>query len=446
MKNLRRVVLKILQEIEGGAYSNLILDKRLSGIDDKRDRALITELVYGVLRQRNRLDYVIEKLATRPIDQLEPAVILALRVGLYQLIFLDRVPARAAVNETVNALKKMVNQGAIGLINGLLRNYIRKKKAIKYPLPEDDPLLYLTVVHSHPQWLVKLWLKKFGYDKTLLLCRHNNQAAELTIRGNSLKYSPQHLVKEMKSAGIAIKENTIPGSYRLDRINRVSDLTLYQEGGFIVQGPAATLASLLLDPLPGMRVLDMTAAPGGKTTHLAELMKNQGEIVALDIYRHKLKLIADNCQRLGVKIVKIVNYDGREYSAVNKFDRIMLDAPCSGLGLIRQKPEIKWNKTRHDIEKMARIQFQLLENALQLLKYNGVLIYSTCTLTEQENQAMLERFLVQYRNKVELLSLAADLKKLGLSERFPLENGRYLELIPPESRTEGFFIAKFKKL
>lgn len=445
MKNLRRVVIEILQEIEDGAYSNLILDQKLKGIAAKRDRALITELVYGVLRQRNRLDYLIKKLVSRPMAQLELIVILALRVGLYQLIFLDRVPARAAVNETVNAVKSMVNRGAIGLINGLLRNYLRKEEVIEYPRPGEDPLLYLSIRHSHPQWLIKMWLEKFGYDRTLQLCRYNNQPPELTIRRNSLKYSEQALVQAMKSAGIGIEKKMIPGSYRLERINSVRQLTLYQEGGFMVQGPAATLASLLLAPTPGQRILDMAAAPGGKTTHLAELMGNQGEIIALDHHQHKLDLIGNNCQRLGIKIVKMVNYDAREYSPTDRFDLILLDAPCSGLGLVRQKPEIKWNKTRQDIEKMAVLQFQLLEKAVQLVKDNGVILYCTCTLTEQENQGIVESFRLQYRNKVELVDLAGDLKRLGLDESFPARNHRYLELFPPESGTEGFFIAKFKR-
>ncbi|MEJ6950883.1 16S rRNA (cytosine(967)-C(5))-methyltransferase RsmB [Natronospora cellulosivora (SeqCode)] len=442
--NSRKIALNILLEIDKEAYSNLVLNKYLSKINKRKDRALITEMVYGVLRYRNRLDYIIKHYSKTPFEKMDMAVRQALRLAIYQIEFLDKIPARAAVNETVNACKGICNRGAVGFVNGVLRNFIRNKKRIKYPNPEKNPREYMINYLSHPAWLIDYWLKEYKQEKLIKLCEHNNKVAELEIRINTLKYNFEDVHLAFDKENIILEERIIPGTYTVKNHSGVKTLPLYSEGAFIVQGSAASLTSQLLNPKPGMRVLDMTAAPGGKTTHLATLMENKGEITALDIYPHKIKLIETNCNRLGVNIVKTLEFDAREYKSSKKYDMILLDAPCSGLGLIRQKPEIRWNKSISDIKSLAKIQFELLQNAIKLLKKQGVLLYSTCTLTLEENKKNIYKILNLHKD-IEILDLKNDLKRLDILDYFTPQKDGFLELFPVETGTEGFFMAKIIK-
>ncbi len=442
--NSRKTALKILIEIKDGAFSNIVLDTYLRNVKDQRDRGLITEIVYGVIRLQNRLDFIIKDFSKIGIEKMDDVVILALRLGLYQLLYLDRIPTSAAVNETVNAIKGMTNRGAVGFVNGLLRNVIRKQDSISFPGPEDLKS-YIVDYLSHPAWLVDYWQEYYGTEKTIELCRYNNQSADLIIRINTLKYSEEEFLTIYKKEDIGLISTNIPQTYMINNSSSVENLPLFKEGGFIVQGSAAALAGHILNPLPGMNVLDMAAAPGGKTTHLAELMKNEGEIIALDIYDHKLVLIEDNCQRLGVKIVKTEKQDSSTYHIDGKFDMILLDAPCSGLGLIRQKPEIRWTKSKDDIQELAIIQMGMLENAISLLKEEGILLYSTCTLTKEENQHNIKKIIKKYKGELRLLDIKEDLLRLGLEDKYSTMEDGYLELFPSENNTEGFFIAKLQK-
>ncbi|NLM97836.1 MAG: 16S rRNA (cytosine(967)-C(5))-methyltransferase RsmB [Halanaerobiaceae bacterium] len=444
--NCRLTALNILLEIGNGAYSNLALNKQLRNIGDSRDRALVTEIVYGVLRFQNRLDYIIRLFASTAINKMEPAVLTALRIGIYQIFFLEKIHSAAIVNETVNAVKKLANKGAVNFVNAILRNVIRKKSKISFPDPVNEKKDYLVYYLSHPEWLVEYWQKIYGFEKTMALCEINNQPAELTIRVNTLKIREEDFLDIYKREGINIVPGLIPRVYIVKDKRAVTELPLYEKGGFFVQGQAAALTGYLLNPEPGMRVLDMAAAPGGKTTHLAELMGNQGEITALDIYEHKLELIKENCSRLGVEIVKALKCDAREYTDRKKFDMILLDAPCSGLGLFRQKPEIRWNRKYDDIRELALLQKEILQNALKLLKKGGILLYSTCTLTREENQEPVREILAGTGEQLKIVDLAEDLERLGLDRHFATDDSGFLELFPPESNTEGFFMAKMQKI
>ena len=441
----RKLALEILLEISRGGYSNLVLDKYLKRVKDARDRALVTEMVYGILRLKNRLDYIIKQFASIPIKKMDAAVLQALRMGVYQIFYLDRVPDRAAVHETVEAVKGLSNKGAAGFVNGVLRNISRKKDKVFFPRPEKDGKTYLVDYLSHPEWLVDYWLGIYGFEKTRELCEYNNHPAGLVIRINSLKYSEEDFLQVFREAGIEVIPSWLPGSYIVPDNRGVENLPLYREGGFIVQGLSAALVGHIMDPLPGMRLLDMAAAPGGKSTHLAELMENQGEIIALDIHEHKLKLLNSNCRRLGVERVKTVNSDSRYFKSEQKFDMILLDAPCSGLGLIREKPEIRWNKSLDDIKDLAALQLEMLEKGISLLKDGGVLVYSTCTLTREENQGNIARLLELYPDKIEIQDINEDLKRLGLNDILETDEDGLLEIFPSENRAEGFFIAKLKK-
>jgi 16S rRNA (cytosine967-C5)-methyltransferase len=444
--NTRKTAILILKDIYNGAYSNIILQKKLDKFKDIRDKNLITELVYGVLRQQKRLDYILSQISNRDLTKIHLIVKIALRLGLYQLVFLDRIPARAVVNETVNALKGLSNKGAISFLNAVLRSYLRKRNKIKYPDSDRLPLKYLTYYYSHPEWILKIWLKEYGFDDTLRLCIYNNRVPELSLRYNTLKFTEREFLEFFNYNNIDIKKSFVPSSFVINSSSNIKNLPLYNEGGFFVQGQAATLSSLILNPEPGMRVLDMAAAPGGKTCHLAEIMENKGELIALDIYKHKIKLIKKNLYRFGINIVTPVISDGRKYYSSKLFDMILVDAPCSGLGLIASKPEIKWNKKKDDIKKLSRIQMELLENALLLLKPGGILLYTTCTLNREENQDLIRRFLILHQNDLDIYDIKSDLKRLKIDNVINVQKEGWLELFPPDSNTEGFFMAKLIKV
>lgn len=443
--NSRYIVLKILNDIENGGYSNIVLDRYLKKIKDKRNKALITEIVYGVLRFRNRLDFIIKHLSNIPLNKIDSPVLQGLRVGIYQLEILDKIPERAAVNETVDSVKSMTNRGGVGFVNGILRNFSRKKSSISFPDAKKDIKSYLVNYLSHPEWLVEYWLKKYGPDTTLKLCEYNNKPGELTIRINKLKYSEQEFLNIYQKAGIQLQKTVVAGNYRLINYDSIKELPLYNKGGFMVQGIAATLTGHIMNPQPGMRVLDMAAGPGGKTTHLAELMDNRGEIVAIDIYNHKLKMINENCRRLGVEIVKTINADSRYISDIGNFDMVLVDAPCSGLGLIRQKPEIKWIKDIQDIKDLSIIQLELLKKAVEIVKNNGIIVYSTCTLIDEENRAIIEKIIENNKKRLEIIDLNQELNENIYNHNSCLDKYGSFELIPPFSKTEGFFITKLKK-
>src|SRR5690554_1942913 len=402
--NTRKIAIEILNKIEDGAYSGQILHKYLVNIEEKRDKALVTELVYGVLRNKYQLDFIISKFSRRNINKIDKPVLNALRTGIYQISFLDTIPVRAAINETVQAVKKSGNQKTAGFVNAILRSYDRNKDSIVYP-DKKNMLKYLEMKYSHPKWLIKLWLKEYGYQNTERLCKYNNRSAELYIRINTLKFLTKEVIKYFHQIGIKIIPSIIPGNYKVNNINSVEKLPLYKEGGFIVQGPAATLAGLLMDPLPGSKILDIAAGPGGKTTHLVEIMQNRGKVVALDIYQNKIDLINKNCRRLDCQIVEAIEADGTIYQDAEPYDMILVDAPCSGLGLVRQKPEIRWNRKPQDIDNLLTIQEKMLNNAARLLRKGGFILYSNCTLNPRENRYIINKFLRNNSMEFKIINL-----------------------------------------
>ncbi len=441
--NTRILAIKALDKIDRGSYSNLTLDNMLKGVKDKRDRALITAIVYGVLRYRKKIDYILTQIANRPPEKIDRYVLHALRIALYQVDYLDRIPERAAVNESIEAVKGKINRGAVGFINGVMRNYLRNKDKITWPDRKKQPVTYIANFHSHPEWVVKKWLRRYGFSATVALCIKNNKTPGLRIRCNSLKYNEDEFISILKREGIVVKRSGIPYSFIVKDFDNIENMPLYKKGGFFVQGSAATLAGYILNPLPGMNILDMTAGPGGKTTHIAELMQNKGEIIAIDKYSHKIKLIKQNCRRLGINIVKTIKADAVDFNTSQLFDKILLDVPCSGLGVIAQKPELKWRITEEDINKLNILQKDLLARSVKLLKPEGEVLYCTCTLLEEENQQIISDFLDKQDNRYHLVSLKNDLQNTVPIDLLK-KNKNFLELFPTESNTEGFFMAKIK--
>ncbi|TYO97374.1 16S rRNA (cytosine(967)-C(5))-methyltransferase RsmB [Desulfallas thermosapovorans] len=445
--NTREAALKVLLAVdEREAYANLalgsVLDKTSPG---KLDRAFITELVYGTLRTQNTLDWALGHFLRRPLAGLSTVVRNILRLGAYQVMFMDRVPDSAAVNESVILARRYGHEGIVKFINGVLRNLVRGKERLNYPDPGKDPVQYIALRHSHPAWLVRKWLDDFGFEETEALCVANNQPAPNTVRVNTLKTSATELMERLKTLGVEAQR----GRYAADCLHlhgfvSLGSLAPFQEGQLQAQDESSILVGQALRPLPGARVLDVASAPGGKATHLAQLMQNRGEIKALDVHRHKIKLIEENCRRLGVQIVQPVLADARQIPEEYRgwADYVLVDAPCSGLGVLRRRPDARWRKDEEQINSLTELQAQILESAAAALKPGGVLVYSTCTITREENLEQVERFLLKHpgyrpESLVEFLPASLDHGKT-------MSRG-YLQILPHVHGLDGFFMARLRK-
>ena len=393
----RDASVEILNKIESrGGYAEPLLDSYLSGQSrfDDRDKGLITELVYGVLRNRNRLDWAIANTYNGEFDSMETTVRNILRVGIYQLFYTDRIPHFAAVNEGVKTAKK-IRPTSAGLVNAILRNILTND--IKWPDVKKDPVRAISILHSHPSWMVERWIGLYGIDKTIAICRGNNTIPPLTLRVNTVKISRDNIISALKKEGIS----AVPTPFSPDGViisnnpKRIRETDAFHQGLIRVQDEASQLAAHLLNPQPGDRVLDLCAGNGGKTLHIAALMQNNGTITAVDIHLNKLEHLLSEAKRLGATIVETIREDSvkRNDAYSEKFDRILVDAPCSGLGTLRRNPEIRWRLNLRKIKMLKQQQKTLLQNAAGYLKAGGTLAYCVCTTTPEENEEVAFEFL-----------------------------------------------------
>lgn len=443
--NPREGALLVLYEInEKDAFSNIALNKELRNKTySQLDKNLMTELIYGVLENQIYIDYVIKQFSTFDIEKMNPYTLNILRLGIYQLFFLDKIPGFAAVNESVNLSKKYCKKTS-GFINGVLRNIQRKKESIKLPNPKKNIIKYLSVKYSHPEWLVKKFLNDFDQVFTEELLKANNSRPELYVRINTLKISVDDCVKLLIDEGYIVKENPyIREAVIVKGMQGVEESELYKKGYIQIQDFASMLVSKILDPKEGEFVIDVCSAPGGKTTHIAQLMNNKGSIIARDIYDHKLKLVEKNAKRLGVKIISTENFNGRDLDKkiLGKADKVLVDAPCSGFGIIRRKPEIKYGKKPNDIEKIIDIQYDILKNASEYLKVGGQLVYSTCTINARENEDIVNKFLQNNKNYI-LIDINEKYKDFIPGNH----TSSMIQLYPNLHETDGFFISKIKRI
>jgi len=446
-KTPRAICLDLLNRVEGADRhpDDLLTDsfKRYRHLTP-RDQSFLTELTYGTLRWRGKLDWIIRYFSNVPFEKIEISILHTLRIGLYQVLFMSRTPVSAAVNESVELAKKFRSQGGASFVNAILRSFIRQKEEISYPALEDDPALHIAVVQSHPHWLVHRWLEEMGAEGTLKVCADNNQIAPLTLRANTLKISRDRLIEALKEKGL----EPFPTTYSKEGIvlkdpPPVSELSSLKEGLYVIQDEASQLVSAILDPKPGEKILDACAAPGSKTTHMAQRMRNEGEIVAVDLTTGRLRLIEEACLRLNVKNVKVMKGDACRPLPIpenQRFDRILADVPCSGFGTLRRNPDLKWRKGEEDIRRLSLIQTSILSNLSQYLKKGGTLVYSTCTIFREENEDVIEAFL---KNNPEF-ALDDLLKTLPeIPHRF-VRNG-YFKTFPQGNGMDGFFVARLIK-
>lgn len=434
------VLLRIRRE---GCYADQLMDRELArGNLSGPDRGLFAELVFGVLRRQGTLDHILTGLLQQPLARLEPQVLILLRLGLYQLVYLDRIPESAAVNETVNLTKQALPR-ASGLVNAVLRNYLRHRDTITFPDPVAAPAASVAARHSHPAWLVKLWFSQLGERETELLAEASSCQPPLTLRVNTLKTTRDELLQRLRDNAIAAAPCRFsPHGILVEGRHHIPGLPGFAQGLFAVQDEASQMAALLLAPRPEERLLDACAAPGGKATHLAQLMENRGELLAMDLSRNKLPLIRESAQRLGISIISTRAADLLQSGAfpAEAFDRVLLDAPCSGLGVIRRNPEAKWRLTPADITRLAATQKTMLKNAVRLLKPGGVLLYSTCSTTLEENEDVVRDFLSRHGDCVleNLNGLFPQWRELFTGEGM-------FRAWPHRHAMDGFFAARLRK-
>jgi 16S rRNA (cytosine967-C5)-methyltransferase len=409
------------------------------------DRAFLTELTYGALRWRGRLDWIIRHFANIALEKIESEMLNTLRLGLYQIFFLTKTPASAAVNESVELAKKIRGKGGGGFVNAILRSALREKEMIPYPDERQDPALHMAVIQSHPLWLVQRWTEELGVEETLKVCVANNRIPALTLRTNTLKIRREDLMEKLKEKGFV----SAPTPFSDDGVSLndgppTSGLPFLKEGLFVIQDEASQLITLILDPRPGENILDACAAPGGKTTHIAQKMENLGEIYAFDLRQEKLKQIKEGCKRLGIKIVRTKIGNAVKTLPVPgemKFDRVLADVPCSGFGTLRRNPDLKWRKEKEDLERLSQLQFSILKNLSGYVREGGLLVYSTCTVFHEENEDVVDRFLSEHR----AFKLDSLVEVLPGKCHFFIKKG-YFKTFPPAGGLDGFFAARLRRV
>lgn len=441
MDKARESALKIICAVhQKEAYANVVLAAELrqgglSGVD----RRFVTELVYGTVKAKGTLDWIIRKYLTRSWNKVMPVVQDILRLGTYQLRYMDKVPASAACNESVELAKKFANAGAAKFVNGVLRTMVREPEKGKFPEGKGHATLQLALEEQHPEWLVRRWIKEFGYEEAKALCQFNNRPAPVVLRTNTLKTNTSELALQLMAAGVeAQRSSLVDEGFVLTGHGSLDNLAPLQEGYCQVQDESSMLVAHVVAPQPGDFVLDVCSAPGGKATHMAALMGDRGRLVACDIYDHKLQRIMENAQRLGINIIEPKLADGREIGKAfpAQADRVLVDAPCSGLGVLRRKPDSRWRKTPELLKELPELQLAILQSAAQALKPGGILVYSTCTIAKEENEAVVEAFLQTNR----------DFTLEHAGQRLPVPRAEQMvQLYPQRDGTDGFFIACLRR-
>lgn len=441
MNNSRLVAIVVIEKVlNENAYSNIVLGLELNKSDlNDKDKALVTEIVYGTLKYKYTIDKILSSYIKKGFDNLDSFVLNILRISIYQIRFLDKVPSFAAVNEAVNLTKKKSNIGASRLVNGVLRNYLRGSD-VKYYNAEDD-IERLCFEYSFTKSLVKLFIRQYGFDCAEEILKGLNYKPDVTVRVNTLKLTYEEIWQKLIDNGYNIeKGNVAPEAIRIIKGKNIENNLLFNEGYITVQDESAMLTAPSMDLKANQKVLDLCSAPGGKTTHIAEIMRNTGHVYAYDIHKNKLSLIQENLKRIGITNTTCDVIDATIYTE-NLFesaDRVLMDVPCSGLGIIRKKPEIKWSKHINNIISIINTQRKIMENASKYVKKGGVMVYSTCTLNKEENEGNIDWFIESHPEfKMEPVFFGK------------LDNIRYNDngsiTILPNEYMDGFFIAKIIK-
>ena len=440
----RQIAFFALQDIYSNkAYTDIALERILSknqGLQSM-EKALASELIYGIVRRKRTLDSLINQLGTKKASQQPLPLKIILHIGLYQLRYLDKIPPSAAVNTSVQ-LAKNNNLGKLsGVVNGILRGYIRKSAT-------NDPLILpleiipkLGVKHSFPDWIVETFIKQLNVKETKALLKWYNNPPSLDLRVNSLQKTREEVKYLLKLEGIETELlPNLPQALRLSQsVGNVQNLTGFSSGLFTVQDSSAQLVSHFLNPQPHESIFDACAAPGGKATHIAELMENKGLIVACDNIKSRLKKIQQNISRLGLTSIKVIEGDSSIIELDQKFDKILIDAPCSGLGTLHKRPDIRWQQKPEKIVQLASKQLAILTNMAKWVKDNGCMVYATCTLNPMENEEVIDTFLVSHPHWHIVT------ERNNLTANFSITSKGAIKIFPHRQQMDGFFMIKLAK-
>jgi 16S rRNA (cytosine967-C5)-methyltransferase len=444
----RRIALGILNKVDTSRLTlDRILEETLAGhaAISQRDKSLLMNIVWGVLRWRGRLDWIIKHFSNTPIQKIDARILNILRMGIFQMVHLDRIPESAAVNTSVGLAKQVAAPHVVKYVNAVLRNASRAHSQVPLPDPKADPVLALAVEHALPHWLIKRWIKRFGVDETRELCAAINDIPPVTLRTNTQKTSRDELVCALKEKvkHIEITANIDFGIRLFGLHQGLEKLDIFRRGWFQVQDEAAQLVTLFFNPRPGDNILDACAGMGGKTGHIAQQLNGQGRVTALDHSAYKLERLQDEMARLGFDTVSTQVHDlNQPFSSMSKkgYDRVLLDAPCSGLGVLRRNPDAKWSSRPEDLARKKKRQIRFLSGLAPVVRPGGVLVYAVCSPEPEETDQVVDTFLKTHSDFV------VDPPSDPLWASGLLDEKGYLRTFPHRHNMDGFFAARFKKL
>ncbi|QGT99614.1 16S rRNA (cytosine(967)-C(5))-methyltransferase [Candidatus Syntrophocurvum alkaliphilum] len=445
-KSVRNIALEVVYEVlEKDAYTNIYLDKVLKDKNfPQSDKSLVTELVNGTVRMHKHLDWVLNLFLKAKINKQNPWFRNILRISVYQIIFMDKIPDYAVVDNAVKLTKKKT-PGLTSVCNAVLRNILRNRGKLTYPL-EKDEIKFLSTFYSHPEWIVELFIDEFGFENTIDILKYNNKPGTIVARNNCLKTTREKLVQELNNENFSAQISDVhPSAIKISKLKKpLNQSIIFNKGWFYVQNEASMLAGLILSPKKEDIIYDLCCGVGGKSTHIAELMGNIGLIYAYDIYEHKLKLLRKNCKRLDISIVKEYCQDIFKIDEANKADKILLDAPCSGLGVLNRRADSRWRKSIEEIKELNKLQKNLLNKASKLVKPGGVLVYSTCTINKSENECIVEDLIRNNEYYLEGFEENISFFPLDKTDRKASEKGM-LTIIPGKYQTDGMFYARIRR-
>ena len=441
MDIVREVALKALYKIDKEeAYSNIALDDMIKenkrNLED-RDIGFISEIVYGIISWKLTIDEIIKKYSNIRLKKISPWILNILRMGIYQIVFLDKVPKSAAVNESVNLAKRYGHKASSNFVNAILRKIDKKDYQTFFEI--ENPIERISKTTSMPIWIVKELLKENDIEKVEEICKASNLKPKVEIRINRLKTNIQQLENLLKERNIAFQEGKFEDFLILEKTKNIEKLDLFEQGYFTIQDEGAGLIAKILNPKPNEIILDACSSPGGKTSYMAELMNDKGEIIAWDLHPHRVKLVEETAKRLGIHIIKTKCQDATIYREEykEKFDKILLDVPCLGIGVLKRKPDIKWKRKPEDIEEIAKIQENILKTCSKYLKPKGQLVYATCSIFSEENDKIIDKFLEKNTDftysKIDIPNLEKNVEKINKIQLYQNEE------------TDGFFMCKLQK-
>ncbi|OEH85754.1 16S rRNA (cytosine(967)-C(5))-methyltransferase [Desulfuribacillus stibiiarsenatis] len=446
--NAREKALDILVKIEeNSGFSNLVLQNELKDTPfDKRDRGLITELVYGTIQRMNTIDFIVNHFLTkRKIETLDTWLKQLLRMAAYQIRFLEKIPERAVVNESVETAKRWGHQGISSFVNGVLRNLIRSPELPLLPNKDRKPIEYFSLSYSFPIWMIEKWIAQYGLEKTETMLEVMVQPAPFTIRHNTLKTEPSTFEGLLSETQLQWEKSPyVKEAYYVKGIGDVSQNKLFTEGYFTIQDESSMLVATVLSPKSDELILDACSAPGGKTTHIAEIQRDKGKVIANEIHPHKISLVEQLAKRLGIQSIETHLGDFLEFESEQLYSSVLLDAPCSGLGVIRRKPELKWNIKEESIADLIQLQQRLIRHAAKYVRPGGTLVYSTCTINRDENINIIEQFLAEH-SEFQPARIQEYIPE-SIQSKINMSHEHMVQIFPQDMNSDGFFIAKLRKL